>query len=126
MSPPPTLSRRALTLGGIAAASAALLAGALYEVPRLLRHRATGAYADLVNRLSDVDQAAVIGRALASQAGTDSGASYEALASDLRAKLRDHSLAELSAHDAREGTVEEADGWVMPATVLSLCQLAVA
>ena len=63
MSPPPKITRRSLTLGGMAAAGMAVIAGAIYEVPKLLKRRASGQYADLVNRLDNPEQAAMLGRA---------------------------------------------------------------
>jgi hypothetical protein len=119
MSPPPKLSRRTLTFGAIAAAGAAAIAGAVYEVPRLFKHRARGEYAELVNRLSDPEQAAVVGRAIHLDAGEESAAS------DLKKRLSKKTLQELAAEDSLElHRMVEADGWVLPLAVAELCVLA--
>lgn len=119
MSPPPKLSRRTLTVGAIAAAGAAAVAGAVYEVPRLFKRRARGEYAELVNRLVDPEQAAVVGRAIHLET------SEESAASDLKRRLSKKTLQELAAEDSAElHRMVEADGWVLPLAVAELCVLA--
>jgi len=119
MSPPPRLSRRTLTFGAIAAAGAAAIAGAVYEVPRLFKRRARGEYAELVNRLSDPEQAAVVGRTIHLDAGEESAAS------DLKKRLSKKTLQQLAAEDSTElHRMVEADGWVLPLAVAELCVLA--
>jgi len=127
MSPPPKLSRRTLTIGGIAAGGAAIVAGAIYEMPRLLKRRARGEYADLVNLLGDPEKAAMVGRAIQEQS-THSGA-FDVLVHDdpvarLRKTLLKQTLAELTIADAKQGSVMEVDGWVIPGTELFICELA--
>jgi hypothetical protein len=119
MSPPPKLSRRALTIGGIAGAGAALVAVAINQVPRLLRHRARGEYADFVNRLDDPEKAAVVGRAMSARAVL----TKEEL-SELKTALGTSPLSDVAASDVKNGRLREADGWVLPATVAALCVLA--
>ena len=119
MSPPPKLSRRTLTFGAIAAAGAAAIAGAVYEVPRLFKHRARGEYAELVNRLGDPEQAAIVGRAVHLDAGEESAAS------DLKKRLSKKTLQQLAAEDSSDlHRMVEADGWVLPLAVAELCVLA--
>ena len=119
MSPPPKLSRRTLTFGAIAAAGAAAVAGAVYEVPRLMKHRARGEHADLVNRLADPEQAAVVGRTIHLDAGEESAAN------DLKKRLSKKTLQQLAADDSLElHRMVEADGWVLPLAVAELCVLA--
>ncbi|HEX4293016.1 MAG TPA: hypothetical protein VHZ29_02675 [Rhizomicrobium sp.] len=119
MSPPPKLSRRTLTFGAVAAAGVAVVAGAVHEVPRLIKHRARGEHADLVNRLSDPEQAAIVGRAIHLDAGDESAAG------DLKKKLSKKTLQELAAEDSLElHRMVEADGWVLPLAVAQLCVLA--
>jgi hypothetical protein len=119
MSPPPKLSRRTLTVGAIAAAGAAAIAGAVYEAPRLFKRHARGQYADLVNRLSDPEQAAIVGRAIRLDAGEESAAS------DLKKRLSRRTLQELAADDSTDlHRMIEADGWVLPLAVAELCVLA--
>ncbi|HWA90589.1 MAG TPA: hypothetical protein VG889_11165 [Rhizomicrobium sp.] len=120
MSPPPKLSRRSVTIGGIAAAGVAVVAGAAYELPKLFKHRAHGEYADLVNRLDDPDQAALLGKQVADAAD---GALREA-ASDIRTRLAHTSLPDLLAEDAASGRVNEIDGWVLPESLAQLCAMA--
>ena len=119
MSPPPRISRRAFTVGAAAAAGAALIAGAIYEVPKLFKHRARGEYADLVNRLADPEQAAIVGRAV------HLDASEETVAGELKKRLAKKSLAEIAGEDSRKlERVAEAQGWVLPLAVAQLCTLA--
>jgi len=127
MSPPPKLSRRTLTFGAIAAAGAAAVAGAMYEVPRLFKRRARGEYAELVNRLGDPEQAAIVGRAIRRSTflGDTVPTFEEMAAADLKKKLSKKSLPELIADDSTQMThMGEADGWVIPLTVVELCVLA--
>ena len=119
MSPPPRISRRTFTLGATAAAGVALIAGAIYEVPRLFKRRARGEYADLVNRLADPEQAAVVGRAV------HLDASEENVASELKKRLAKKSLTEIAQEDtAKLERTAEAEGWVLPLAVAQLCTLA--
>jgi hypothetical protein len=119
MSPPPRLSRRTLTFGAIAAAGAAAVAGAAYEVPKLFKRRARGEYAELVNRLSDPEQAAIVGRTIHLDAGEESAAN------DLKKRLSKKTLQQLAAEDSTElHRMVEADGWVLPLAVAELCVLA--
>ncbi|GEM_PF-2469375 len=119
MSPPPRISRRTFTVGAAAAAGVALIAGAIYEVPRLFKHRARGEYADLVNRLADPEQAAVVGRAV------HLDASEENVASELKKRLAKKSLTEIAQEDtAKLERTAEAEGWVLPLAVAQLCTLA--
>ena len=125
MSPPPKISRRGFTLSAAAVAGVALVAGAVYEVPKLFKHRARGQHADLVNHLADPEQAAIVGRAI-HPGVSDTGPSLEELASSLLKKgLGKKSLAELAVDDAqRIDRLVEAEGWVLPLTVAALCVLA--
>ena len=125
MSPPPKISRRTLTLGGIAAACAAMIAGAVYEVPRLFKHRARGHYADLVNRLDDPEQAAIVGKAV-DRASGDAGPSFEEeAAGDLKNRLAKQSLSQLIQDDSTDiRRMVEADGWVIPLALAEICVLA--
>jgi hypothetical protein len=121
-----------MTLGGIAAAGAAVIAGAVYEVPRLFRPRSRGAYADLANLLDDTDQAAIVGRKLMDQLGA--GATIEPgsivdkavreSASEIRTQLKRAPLRDLCTADVVKGLLIEADGWVIPATLAALCIMA--
>ncbi|MBV9992913.1 MAG: hypothetical protein JOZ72_16670 [Alphaproteobacteria bacterium] len=125
MSPPPKLSRRTLTIGGIAAAGAAVIAGAAYEAPRLFKRRAHGEYAELVNRLDDPDQAAAIGRAV--QMHNLDSPLEELSEADLKKRLAKRTLPELMDQDCtRIETMSEAGGWVIPYTLVELCILAAA
>jgi hypothetical protein len=119
MSPPPKLSRRAVTIGGIAAGGAAVVAGAVYEVPKLFKHRLHGEYAELVGKLNDPEKAAVVGRAIQDR----SAPSKEEL-SELKTALATTSLADVAIADAKHEKLTEADGWVLPATLATLCTLA--
>lgn len=127
MNAPSRISRRTLTLGVVAAAATVLLAGAVYEVPRLFKRRARGHYADLVNRLDDPEQAAVVGRAIHPGAGElgDFASFDEMAASDLKKRLSKQPLAELMADDCADvGRMVEAEGWVIPLALAEICVLA--
>jgi hypothetical protein len=117
MGPPPKLSRRTLTFAGVAAVGAAVIAGATYEIPRLFKRHASGEYADLVNRLDDPDAAAMVGK------NVEADNLHEA-AGDIRAQLKKRALSALLADDAAAGKLTEADGWVLPSTLASICAMA--
>lgn len=119
MSPPPKLSRRSLTIGGIAAGGAAIIAGAVYEAPRLFGHRLHGEYAQLVGKLNDPEKAAIVGRVM-----QDRGNPSKEELSELKAALTNTSLADIATADAKDGRLSEADGWVLPTTLATLCALA--
>jgi hypothetical protein len=117
MSPPPKLSRRTLTIGGIAAGAAAVIAGAVYEAPKLFKRRPHGEYAELVGKLSDPEKAAAVGRVI------EDHPSKEEL-SELKSMLAKTSLADIATADSKNDRLAEADGWVLPATLATLCALA--
>ena len=119
MSPPPKLSRRSLTIGGIAAGGTAIIAGAVYEVPKLFKRRPHGEYADLVSKLSDPEKAAIVGRVM-----QDRGSLTKEEISELKAALGANSLADIATADAKKDQLAEANGWVLPATLATLCALA--
>jgi len=119
MSPPPKLSRRSLTIGGIAAGGAAIIAGAVYEAPKLFKRRPHGEYADLVSKLGDPEKAAVVGRAI-----QDRGSLTKEELSELKTALAAKPLADVAAADAKDDRLTEADGWVLPVTLATLCALA--
>ena len=128
MSPPPKLSRRTLTIGGIAAGAAAVVAGVVYEAPKLFRRRPHGEYADLVGKLGDPEKAAIVGKAIEAQMSRsgafDSVTTPEQFASSLRKQLLKQSLADVSVNDAKSGVLAEVDGWILPGTVALLCDFA--
>lgn len=128
MSPPPKISRRTLTLGGIAAGAVALATGAVYEAPKLFKRRARGTYAELVNRLDDPDKAAAIGYRLLDGRTLDPGStldkSIRESAAKIRAGLKAGSLQRLVIADAVDGRLAEAGGWVIPAVMGDLCIMA--
>jgi hypothetical protein len=124
MSPPPKITRRALTLGGIAAAGAVVIAGAVYEVPKLLKHRASGRYAKIVDQLDNLEAAALVGKSV--EMPTPDGVQMaEEAAHDLKTRLTKRPLSSLMAEDMRtlEGMVE-AGGWVIPLSLGEICVLA--
>jgi len=128
MSPPPKITRRGMTIGGITAIAAAIVAGGIFEAPRLFKRRASGQYADLVNRLDNPEQAAALGRAFkeALPASDETLTSLEEkIAPYLRKSLTKQTLPELIARDAADQRlIGEVGGWVMPATLISLCVMA--
>jgi hypothetical protein len=124
MSPPPKLSRRTLTFGGLAAAGAVVIAGAIYEVPRIWKRRASGRYADIVNQLDNPESAALIGKSV--EMTTPDGVSIaDESARDLKTRLAKQPLPALMNDDvsAVEG-LAEASGWVIPLALAEVCVLA--
>jgi len=108
-----------LTIGGIAAGGAAIIAGAVYEAPKLFKRRPHGEYADLVSKLGDPEKAAVVGRAI-----QDRGSLTKEELSELKTALAAKPLADVAAADAKDDRLTEADGWVLPVTLATLCALA--
>ena len=117
MSPPPKLSRRSLTIGGIAGATAAIVAGVVYEAPKLFKRRLHGEYAELVGKLNDPEKAAIVGRVI------EDHPSKEEL-SELKTALAKTPLTDIATADAKNDSLAEANGWVLPATLATLCALA--
>jgi hypothetical protein len=117
------MSRRAAMIGAMAGAGVALTGAAVWEGRRLLRHRASGEYADLVNRLDDPAQAALLGNAILAQSPFALSATEEE-APDLRAQLAKTALPDALMGDVSSGLVVEAGGWIIPATLAALCVLA--
>jgi len=126
MSPPPKLSRRSLTIGGIAAGAAAVVAGVVYEAPKLFKRRLHGEYAELVGKLGDPEKAALLGKRIQANVFSDVGPSLEELAAkDLKKRMARNTLPELMAKDASDmAHVIEVDGWVIPLVLGELCTLA--
>ncbi len=124
MSPPPKISRRTMTIGGAVAVGAAIVAGGVFEIPKLIKRRARGHYADLVNRLDDPEQAAIVGKAIETGRPDGTTSSLEDAASALRLELKGGALPELLARDVSSGELAEAGGWVLPATLATLCSMA--
>jgi len=119
MSPPPKLSRRSLTIGGIAAGGAAIIAGVVYEAPKLFKRRPHGEYAELVSKLGDPEKAAIVGRVM-----QDRGSLTKEEISELKTALTGKPLADVAVADAKDDRLAEANGWVLPATLATLCALA--
>ncbi len=128
MSPPPKITRRGMTIGGAVAIGAALVAGGIFEGPRLFKRRARGRYADLVNRLENPEQAALVGRAVldgAYQGFRDDPPFEEEASSDLRERLAENSISQLMSSDSEMiSHMVEADGWVIPVVLAELSILA--
>ena len=112
-------TRRSVVVG---AGGAVVLAAAGFEGTRLLRkHHAPTAFDDLLSRLDDRDGAAQIGEAVL--ANTDDF-DANAVAANLRARLKRDTLAQAVSGDAVEGRLLEARGWVIPEDLGLLCALA--
>jgi|WetSurMetagenome_2_1015567.scaffolds.fasta_scaffold1671992_1 hypothetical protein len=110
--------RRVMMGAGGAAVVAAGVAGGRF----LLKKRyAPSPYDDLLVRLEDRDAAAQIGETVLAEADDFDP---KEVADDLRARLKDHSLANEMASDASEDRLVEAGGWVLPETLGLLCALA--
>ena len=124
MSPPPKITRRTLTFGGLATAGVAVVAGAIYEVPRLFKHRASGRYAEIVNQLDNPDSAALVGKSV-EMITPDGTTMAEEAARDLKTRLAKQPLASLMNDDTRAlESMAEANGWVIPLALAEICVLA--
>lgn len=111
------MKRRNLIVG-VVAASAVLVAG-LYRFTNLfVEHYAPTPYDDLLVRLTDREQAAMLG---AKAAGTFDA---QSLAARLRAALQNQSLTDAANSDIAAGRMVEIQGWVLPRTVVWLSALA--
>jgi hypothetical protein len=124
MSPPPKITRRSMTIGGAVAIGAAVVAGGIFEIPKFIKRRARGHYADLVNRLDDPEQAAIVGKAVHMDRPDGTTPSLEDAAASVRLELKARSLPDLLARDVVSGELMEAGGWVLPATLAKLCSMA--
>ena len=112
-------TRRKIVIG---AGGAVVLAAATFEGTRLLRkHHAPTAFDDLLSQLDDRDAGAQIGEAaLANSEDFDANA----VATNLRARLKRDTLAQALSGDLSEGHLLEARGWVLPEMLGQLCELA--
>jgi len=111
------MKRRTL-IGGVAAAGA-VVAGGIYRFTNLfVKHYPPTPYDDLLDRLTDREQAARLG---AKAAGTFD---VPGKAAALRASLQGQSLGATATADIAAGRLVEVDGWVLPQTVAWLSALA--
>ena len=111
------MKRRGIVLG-VAAAGAALAAG-LYRFTELfVRHYPPTPYDDLLQLLTDRDQAARLG------ARATGGFDAQSQATQLRAALKGRSLRQAVQDDIAAGRMVELEGWVLPETVAWLSVLA--
>jgi hypothetical protein len=113
-----------MTLGGAVAIGAAIVAGGIFEIPKLIKRRARGHYADLVNRLDDPEQAAIVGKAVHLERPDGTTPSLVDAAASVRLELKGQSLRDLLARDVKASELTEAGGWVLPATLATLCSMA--
>jgi hypothetical protein len=118
-----TLLTRRPVLIGLAATVAAVATGIALDIPNLFRRRATGPYASLVNAVEDPDSAAIVGRAILGRVPL-TGKLLEQSASFARDRLAKETLQDATAVDAARSFLVEADGWVLPITLGTLCILA--
>jgi uncharacterized oligopeptide transporter (OPT) family protein len=116
------LSRRPV-LAGLAATTAAALAGIVADLVASAHRRVSGPYAALVNQLDNPQAAKVIGSVILAKTANAAAAIREAhaFASERLAKQR---LANAIATDVEQGFLTEADGWVIPITLGALSVLA--
>ena len=124
MSPPPRITRRGMTVGGIVAIGAAIVAGGIFEGPRLFKRRARGRYAKIVNQLDNLESAALVGKSV--EMITPDGTSMaEEAARDLKTRLAKQPLSALMNDDASAlQNMAEANGWVIPLALAEICVLA--
>ena len=113
-----------MTIGGAVAIGAAIVAGGIFEIPKFIKRRARGHYADLVNLLNDPDQAAIVGKAVHLEKSDGTSPSLEDTASAMRLELKGRTLPDMLSRDMTSGELAEAGGWVLPATLAKLCSMA--
>jgi hypothetical protein len=111
------MKRRAV-IAGVAAASAAIAAGVYRFTELFVKHYAPTPYDDVLARLVDREQAAKLGAAAAIPADANR------LAGQLRIKLGSGSIAVAAESDVAANRVREADGWVLPESLVLLSALA--
>ncbi|MEJ0025091.1 MAG: hypothetical protein WDN01_03590 [Rhizomicrobium sp.] len=114
-------SRRAVTVGGGIAAALGIAALGI-TVPRLFgrQYRKTP-YDDLFAQLVDREEAVKVGAAALKTAGPVTPAK---LAKELRPRLGQRTLLVAADSDLAEGKLLEVQGWVLPETLVLLCELA--
>jgi hypothetical protein len=111
-------SRRTVIGGGVAAALG--ITALAVTVPGLLRKRYRQTpYDDLLGRLVDRDAAVIVGKA--ARAGS---AKPQEIADELRQRIGQRTLIEVSRADIAQGELAEVHGWVLPKTVVMLSTLA--
>ena len=121
-TPKQFLSRRPV-LAGLAGLAALAGAGIVFDVVRPTHKAATGPYADLVDAVGDPDNAKIVGNAILAQAPNKHIALREA-ALFAKERLVAGSLASVTAVDVAHNFLTEANGWVLPITLGSICLLA--
>jgi hypothetical protein len=128
------ISRRPFLSGLLGILGVGVIGGIAYEVPKLFRHRYSPTpYDDLLDLLPDREAAVHLG-----EPGyiSDTPPTIGELAGELRATIRNRSLAEVIDADLRglrtvsiNGrdvplTIFELNGWVLPVTLMELCLFA--
>lgn len=116
------LSRRPV-VAGLAAVTAAALAGIVADLITPKHRRVSGPYAALVNQLDNPQAAKVIGAAILAKAA-DIGAAIRGANAFAKERLATQKLANATSIDIEQGFVTEANGWVIPITLGALCVLA--
>jgi hypothetical protein len=111
------MKRRTL-IAGVAAASAAVVAGVFRFSGLLAKHYPPTPYDDVLAALVDREHAAKLG-ALVSDAPAP-----QALAARLRPMLKTGTLANIAAGDITAGRLVEVSGWVVPESIALLSALA--
>ena len=109
--------KRRTFIAGVAAAGAALAAGLYRFTDVFVKHYPPTPYDDLLDKLTDREQAAKLGAKVATF-------DVRSSAAVLRASLHDQSLSAAASADIIAGHMVEVDGWVLPQTVAWLSALA--
>jgi hypothetical protein len=113
-----------MTIGGAVAIGAAIVAGGVFEGRRLFKRRASGRYAEIVNRLDNPEAAALIGKSV-EMITPDVITPADEAARDLKARLAMKPLAALIENDlAALESMAESGGWVLPLALAEVCVLA--
>ncbi len=116
-----SFSRRSVTIGGGIAAALGITALGI-TVPRLFgRHYRKTPYDDLLALLVDRDAAVKVGAAARAQGAPVAAAK---LAKEVQQRLDRRALAVAVNADLAESRLAEVKGWVLPETLVLLCELA--
>jgi hypothetical protein len=116
------IARRPLLKVFVGAAAVAVAAAGAIEAPRFfVRRYPSSPFDDLLALLSDRENAARLGASWLSEHRTFDA---EKLANALRHRLASRSLSGTLDSDLAAMRTAEADGWVLPETLVELCALA--
>ena len=117
------MRRRAL-IAGVAAAGVAGVAGVYRFTDLFVKHYPPSPYDDLLDKLTDREQAVKFGKAALQHPQADLVESNDDFAREARKRLAGRDLRFVAEQEVANGDVVEIEGWVVPATIALLTALA--